>query len=195
MRFLALCMMLPLTAMAANANPSAADELQAYCTKNGGEVESMSVEYQDLNGARVEGFTKDFCSFNIDNGLIAVGLETFSSEKSNIAATLIKKLDPLEEDSVLWQGSYNNPSLNVCKNLGGSEVVFNVSSGGFADEKGESDICVFGDGSMVSAWSLIYMANGRTGYDQVKNAVKSEPINMNIPGSSTQKTSDKAALP
>lgn len=181
MRLLIALMLLPAMTMAAVAK-SASDDFAAYCTTNGGVAKSMTVEYQDMGGAHVEGFSKEFCNFEIDNGLIAIGLETFSSKEPNIAASLVKLLEPLEENSPLWEGSYTNPSLNVCKNLGGSEVVYIVSSGGFADEKGESDVCVFGDGSMISAWSLIYIANGRTGYDKVKKAVNSKPININIPG-------------
>jgi hypothetical protein len=42
-----------------------------------------------------------------------------------------------------------------------------------------SYICVFGDKSTVSAWSLIYAAeNARL---KVKNAIRSEPLNIDIP--------------
>ena len=75
----------------------------------------------------------------------------------------------------MWKGSYANPAWNVCKNLGGAESGFAVPSS-YTDDLGQSDICVFGDGSMVSAWSLIYMANHREGYDAVKAEVRAEPL-------------------
>lgn len=110
-----------------------------------------------------------------------VGLESFASAKPNIAATLIKKLPAISFDSPLFKGKYNNPSLNFCKNIGGSSIPFTVISGGFANELGQSDICVFGDASMVSAWSLIYIANGRTGYELVREKIKAEPLHLRVP--------------
>lgn len=157
------------------------DELANYCKKNHGVVENMTVSVVAATGARVSGFTKPFCNFEIDNGLVSLGLITFSSKKPNIAASLITQLPPIGESSPLFEGPYSNPSFNVCKNLGGSQMGFTAVAGNFSDPKGESDICVFGDGSMVSAWSLIYIANGRDGYDAVKNAIRSEPVKLAIP--------------
>ena len=45
-----------------------------------------------------------------------------------------------------------------------------------------SDICVFGDNSTVSAWSLIYIAKGRPGYDKVGKTVRSSPLEIDIAG-------------
>lgn len=155
------------------------EEFSAYCNESGGVVEKMPAEI--LAGKSwVSGQSKSFCNFNVDDGFIAIGLETFSSPLPSIAATYIKTLREIPENSPLWNGSYTNPSSNVCKNLGGSTIGF-VTSGGFSNALGQSDICVFGDASMVSAWSLIYMANHRNGYDDVKNKVKAEPLNINIP--------------
>ncbi len=152
-----------------------ASDLEQYCRDQGGRVELMSTEFHSDSGP-VEGFSKTFCTFNISGGFINIGLATFASYKSNIGATWIKTLKPLTKDSPLLNGPYSNPSLNLCQNLGGSSVSFNVMSGGFKNHLGFSDVCVFGDGSMVSGWSLIYMANGREGYGVVKNAVPSKPL-------------------
>ena len=175
---LAIAVLLMLTKTAS------ADLLQdysAYCVKSGGVVEKMPAEFSTYAG-RITGQTRMFCEFNVDNGFIAIGLETFASSIPSIAATYIKKLDKISSESRLWKGASSNPAHNVCKNLGGSEIGF-VSNGGFTNSLGESDICVFGDGSMVSGWSLIYMANHREGYDAVKNQVKAEPLSINIPSS------------
>lgn len=56
-----------------------------------------------------------------------------------------------------------------------------VDGGGFANRLGQSDICVLGDGSMVSGWSLIYMASHREGYGDIKNKVKANPLNIYTP--------------
>jgi hypothetical protein len=148
-----------------------------YCIAKNGTVETMIAEFETSDGIQ-HGFSKKFCTFNLDGGFIAVGLKTFSSEKQNIAASFIKILPKIEHDSPLWQGKYANPGINVCKNLGGSNIAFNVVSGGFKNKLGQSDVCVFGDGSMVSSWSLIYMANGRNEYNTVKEAIRSEPLKI-----------------
>ncbi len=159
------------------------NEMQAYadyCLESGGQVEEMPAQFDGPTG-QINGSSKHFCTFKIDNGFIAVGLESFASVKPNIAATLIRKLPPISFDSPLFKGKYNNPSLNFCKNIGGSSMPFTVISGGFANELGQSDICVFGDASMVSAWSLIYIANGRTGYELVREKIKAEPLHFKLP--------------
>lgn len=152
------------------------DDKRAYCSHAGGIVEEMAVTFSTLSGD-VAGPSRSFCIFTPDNGFIVIGLETFASMTPSIAATYIKTLPDISSDSPLFTGEAQNPSYNVCKNLGGTMVGF-VVPGGFTDKKGASDICVFGDGSMVSGWSLIYMANHRTGYDQVKNQVNAKPLNI-----------------
>ncbi len=150
-----------------------------YCQQAGGEVEIMPAQFSTSSGL-ITGNSRHFCRFNIDNGLLIIGLETFASKQPSIAATLIKRLGDIADDAALWKGNATNPSYNVCKNLGGAAIGF-VTSGSFVDTQGQSDICVFGDGSMVSAWSLIYMANHRTGYDEIKEKVRAEPLNIAIP--------------
>lgn len=159
------------------------NDIQAYadyCLESGGQVEEMPAQFDGPSG-QVNGSSKQFCTFKIDKGFVVVGLESFASAKPNIAATLIKKLPAISFDSPLFKGKYHNPSLNFCKNIGGSSIPFTVISGGFANELGQSDICVFGDASMVSAWSLIYIANGRTGYELVREKIKAEPLPLRMP--------------
>jgi hypothetical protein len=150
------------------------NELSSYCIQSGGQVEMMQAEFSTWHG-KVGGLTKQFCRFRVDNGTLSIGLETFSSTHANIAATYAKTLAPLDEHSPLWTGHAGNPSLNVCQNLGGSSIGF-FSNGGFASALGQSDICVFGDASMISAWSLIYIANHRNGYDHIKDLIRAVPL-------------------
>jgi putative hemolysin len=143
----------------------------SYCEQAGGKVENMSAQI-GIN----QGFTRRFCTFHIDHGFIVVGLATFSSTIPNIAATYIKTLATIKEDSPLILGPFTpNIGANLCKNIGGTEIAF-ISSGGFTNPLGQADVCVFGDGSMVSAWSLYYIANERSGYELVKNKVNSKPL-------------------
>ena len=151
---------------------SAADssgELAAYCREKGGEVKVMKVPGQP------QPTTKEFCTFQRDSGYIVIGLSAFASPEPSIAATYIKKLPEFKENSSLMQGALGNPSYKVCQNLGGTAMSYQGTEGG------ESDICVFSDESMVSAWSLIYMANHRKGYDEVKANVLSQPLDIPMP--------------
>lgn len=150
-----------------------------YCLESGGQVEKMPAQFATHTGY-IQGNSKRFCTFNIDNGFIAIGLASFSSTNPSIAATLIKKLPAIPFDSPLFKGKYSNPSLNFCKNLGGSSILFSVMSGGFTNELGQNDICVFGDGSMVSGWSLIYIANNRTGYHLIREKIKAAPLHIDV---------------
>jgi hypothetical protein len=161
-----------------------AGSLEDYCIKNDGKVASMKIEFNpSKHSASQTGFSKKFCTFEKDRGFIAIGLETYASKKPNVAATIISKLPEITQDSPLWNRIYANPGYNICKNLGGSAVAYYLIDGGFTGTSGSSDICMFGDGSMVSAWSLIYMVNKREHYNEVKDTINSPNINFfNIPG-------------
>ena len=155
-------------------NAHASLEQEEYCQNSGGTVVEMPVIYSTSMG-RITGLSQQFCNFHQNGGIIDIGLATFASPIASIAATLIKTLPEITSDSTLFNGPYTNPSHNVCKNLGGSMVGY-TTNGNYTSPKGESDICVFGDGSMVSGWTLIYMANHRDGYDEIKGLVKSQPL-------------------
>lgn len=147
------------------------------CQKIGGKIEKMQMKFSTPQGI-LKGFTKKFCSFEIDNGYATLGLQSMNSKKTNIAASYIINLAPIDNNSILWKGADSNPAHNVCKNLGGSYAQM-VSNGSFSSELGDSDICVFGDGSMVSAWTLIYIANGREGYHLIKDNIPSQALQLN----------------
>lgn len=150
-----------------------------YCLKSGGVIEEMPAEIGTKTGM-VKGQSKVFCNFYPDHAFIAIGLETFAADEPNIAATLMQTISEIGDRSPLWKGKAANPSNNICKNLGGAAIGF-IAPGGFANNLGQTDICVFGDGSMVSAWSLVYMANHREGYDEIKDKIKSVPLKIDLP--------------
>lgn len=170
---------LALIFIAPNLYANTAEEQAQYCSNAGGVVETMTAEFSTPTGY-VQGQSKIFCNFSVDNGFISIGLETFSADEPSIAATFMKKMRPIKDNSPLWEGKFTNPSHNVCKNIGGAGIGF-ITSGGFTNPLGQTDICVFGDGSMVSGWSLIYMANHREGYDAVKDQVRAEPMSIPVP--------------
>jgi putative hemolysin len=158
---------------------AAAEDYAAYCRNKGGSVVPMTTWYSGPTGTS-SGWTQLFCTFERDNGFIVIGLETFASSHPNIAATYMKKLPEIDEKSSLFQGGAHNPSYNVCQNLGGTAINYKQNGTFRADDGGDSDICVFGDGSMISAWSLIYMANHRQGYDEVKQNARALPLPLTL---------------
>jgi hypothetical protein len=148
------------------------------CEELGGKVTPMPMVFMSAQGENIQGFTKKFCLFEINQGIAVIGLGSMNSKKVNIAASYVKTLHPIDYNSPLWEGSASNPSHNVCHNLGGTTAQ-NVTLGAFKSENGEYDICVFGDGSMISAWTLIYIANQREGYDLIKNNIPSQALPLN----------------
>lgn len=155
----------------------ASQEDTDYCVAKNGTVETMTPTYQTSRGLKY-GFPMEFCTFHLDGGFAVVGLKTFSSTSPNIAASFIKTLAKVEHDSPLWKGKYATPAINVCKNLGGADIHFNNLNGGYESSLGQVNVCVFGDGSAVSPWSLIYIANGRNQYNLIKEAIRSEPLHV-----------------
>ncbi|MGV3739983.1 MAG: hypothetical protein ACO1N3_01655 [Gammaproteobacteria bacterium] len=164
------------------------DPLAEYCVSKSGTLTPMTAWFETQNGP-VAGLTEKFCTFERDNGYIVIGLSAFASEHANIAATYMKSLTEIKMGSDVMQDKDKsatntksaglglaNPSYAVCKNLGGTAINYKFHGNFRPKAGGDSDICVFGDGSMVSAWSLIYMANHRAGYDEVKGYVRSEPL-------------------
>lgn len=150
-----------------------------YCRLSGGTAEEMTAKLATHSGW-MTGLTKSFCNFKLPHGFVSIGLETFATEEPNIAATYMKILPEISADSPLWRGSSSIPSYNVCKNLGGAVIGF-VTDGGFADDIGQLDMCIFGDDSMVSGWTLIYMANHNEGYEEIKQKVKATPLDIDLP--------------
>jgi hypothetical protein len=45
---------------------------------------------------------------------------------------------------------------------------------------GQDEVCVFGDGSKISIWSLVY-ASDDPEYLSMRKAVRSEPLQINLP--------------
>lgn len=155
-----------------------ANTYDTHCMDAGGQVEMMPAQWATSTGLKL-GLEKKFCTFRGEHYFATVGLETFASTNPNLAATYIKRLPRLKKDSSLYKGKHPNPSTNVCQNLGGTTIT-HVTNGGFVNELGQADVCVFGDGSMVSGWTLIYIANEREGYDKIREQTKSEPLDISV---------------
>ncbi len=136
----------------------------------------MQAEFMTRHGIET-GLVKTFCNFYGEGFFVTIGLDAFASTQPNIAATYLlvaEGIDPTQESL------FPNPSHRVCARLGGATIGF-VADGGFANQLGQADVCVFGDGSMVSAWTLIYMSNHREGYDEIRHKIRSLPLDIPLP--------------
>ena len=153
---------------------------KSYCHQSGGKVVQLTADFSSLGGSE-HGITKKFCQYQYGKqpniSIDTVGLDTLSTSPT-IAATYVNELF-MDPDRILPIMPYPNPSLNVCLALHGTEIAFSSMAGGFADKYGQSDICVFGDGSSISAWSLIYAATNQR--LKVKAAVRSKSLHIEIP--------------
>jgi hypothetical protein len=156
--------------------PSSEEEEITHCIKIGGNVKKMTVQI-DTHGGIINGLEKYFCFYETKSHNLAIfGLEALGSKKPNIAATYIKSIKLVNKVDI--PGPYGNTNMNLCHQLRGAMITF-LASGGF-DKKGQSDMCFFGDGSSISAWTLFYLGVGDI-FQELKSQVKSEPLLIDIP--------------
>ena len=176
-RHLSLALLL-LGPVAAFAEESAVSQTpwQDYCASSGGTVVTLVPQFETQSGM-TRGVPKQFCQYSTDGNIEFLGLDTLASNAPSLASTFAKSL-VIDTTKPLPTKPYSNPSLNVCSRLKGTSISFNVN-GGFADASGQTDICVFGDGSAISAWTLIYLADGAL--PDLKALIKAEPMAIIIP--------------
>lgn len=166
-----------LSAMCAKAHAEDTQTLIDYCTSTGGTVIDMIAKFETKSG-KVDGFSKSFCQYDLNGHLNTIGLDTLASTLPSLAATYTQKV-VIDSSKTLPMRPYGNPGLDVCHNLNGISIAFSAVDGGsFLDaDGGEADVCVFADGSMISGWSLIYMAND----PNQKALIHSTPLDIDIP--------------
>ncbi len=149
---------------------------RVYCQSTGGTVIRMVAQF-DTHSGFVNGVTKEFCKYKNHGNLAFVGLDTLSTAPT-LAATYTMKL-VIDKTKPLPVRPYANPAMNVCSDLHGTEVAFSVLDGGFADKTGQADICVFGDGSSISGWTMVYAADGSR--QDIKQFIRSSALDIDIP--------------
>ena len=152
-----------------------------YCQTKNGEVQNLQAQFL----GSPSGLSKKYCKFTSDSGrAMIIGLETFSSEKSNIAASFVGILArSVDFTSPLLDGFSWNPASNFCRNLGGSGIG-TYSPGGFTDEfGGQMDVCTFADGSSIGKYALLYTSLTDAGdlEDKIIENVNSTPLNISVP--------------
>ena len=164
------------------------------CSLLNGRVVTLTPTYFTTNGDFTLGIAKEFCVVSKNSTVGIFGLDTISNE-SSIAATYVKLAKiVLNEGSNLPTKPYSNPSINVCKSMGGTTVDYtdpkrqvNGYIGSVLPKQPDyQDICTFGDGSSISGWTLIYSSiiNGGVpdpAHQYIINSIKSKPLPINAP--------------
>jgi hypothetical protein len=130
-----------------------------------GEVRRLQVANRAVTPPQ-RGLAADFCRVMVGQTIALIGLESVDPRVPTIAATWLKTAKPINTTRFPFDG-VGNPAFKFCTGFGGVQagVVGRLS---FADADGESDMCVFGDGSRASAWTIAY-----TGWAFAKGADKS----------------------
>jgi putative hemolysin len=149
--------------------------LEKACQQAGGEVIQSEAELSTKIGY-TKGLQQEFCFIEKDNRSMMIGLKTLGSKRPSIAATyLLRGLD-LES---LPKSNSPNPATDVCHNIGGSVIAY-YTSGGMTNKYGQSGVCVFGDGSQVSTWSIIYITLDES-YMGLRKSIQSKPLALDLP--------------
>ena len=149
---------------AASASPSSIPSTppKESCLQDGinqGVVTWMSFkDYQDMSTSRVK-----LCEITNGTNQGTVGYDTLLSTRSSIAATyLLKGFDTKALFANIH--SVGNPSYDICKELGGV---------------GASP-CIFRDGSMASAWTMMYVSDNPT-FLGIRKNIRSKPLPVKLP--------------
>jgi putative hemolysin len=91
-----------------------------------------------------------------DSSQITIWSKTLDSKLPTMAALAYYA-------QVAYTGTGGNPSDGYCLQLGGAwQVGDGLDGGGWATDRGQNvyGMCMFGDGSAIDAWGLLYHAYG-----------------------------------
>lgn len=126
----------------------------------------------------VSGLKNSFCVFTNGSNLGMVDLQTLASRRPSFAATYILKGLNLKE---MPKAPPGNPGTFYCQQLQGTSIS-RLANGGFVSDRqgGQDEVCVFGDGSMVSIWVLIYLSQDPN-YLSIRKAIRSQPLALSLP--------------
>jgi len=134
----------------------------------------------DVAGGTAKGLSNTFCTFTSRDHFGMIDLQTLTSKKPSIAATyLLKGVDVAALGKLIPEHFEGNPGTVYCEGLAGSSIS-RYTSGGFTSPGGQDEVCVFGDGSKISIWVLIYVSDDPS-YLSMRKAVKSQPLNLALP--------------
>jgi len=149
---------------------------EEYCTSKGGEVVLMTAVF-DTHDGFVNGNQKNFCRVDQAGNLGYIDLNTFASKTPSLGATYAKSVK-LDSTKTI-KGPFDTPNDNLCYALGGGNIGYFLEDGGFSDQYGQTDICIFGDDSAVAGWTLLFMINGER--DDILKNIVADPLAIDMP--------------
>ena len=128
-----------------------------YCESlYGGELVPLRVVDNGGTPRAQYGLVRTVCQVNVNDTLVAFGVEAADPSVPTIAATMMKTAPAIDVAKV--NSTAPNPAMKYCAEYGGAEAGFVAVDLSFTQKLGDQfDMCVFGDGSMASAWSLAYL--------------------------------------
>jgi putative hemolysin len=140
----------------------------------GGELVQLRMVDNQGTAAEQVGLVRTVCQVNVNDTLVAFGVEAADPNLPTIAATMMKTAPPINTKKVNTTG---NPAMAYCAGYGGAEAGFVAVSLSFTQKLGQTDMCVFGDGSMASAWSLAYLGWGESdGFQAIRDQVSDAQV-------------------
>ena len=120
----------------------------------GGKVVPVRMVNNQGTASAQYGLVRTVCLVDVGGTLVQFGLEAADPSIPTIAATMMKTAPAIDASKVHTKG---NPAMAYCAAYGGAEAGFVAMDLSFVEKEGQTDMCVFGDGSMASAWSLAYI--------------------------------------
>jgi hypothetical protein len=145
---------------------------------NGTVIELQMISSQGSSYAQY-GIVRKVCQVNVTGNMVEFGVEAANPKLPTIAATMLKTARAVDPSKVKASG---NPSLVYCQAYGGAEAAFVSQNLRFTEVQGQSDQCVFGDGSMASAWSIAYLAMSTPGdgWRAIRDQISSEQVFLGV---------------
>jgi len=155
-----------LVGCSAQPTPPTPGDAAAYCTENGGTVQSRQPTYGTNNdeSAWVKfGEPIDVCRFQTmdddASSRIYVDLVTLSSTQPTLAALAYLSKTPMPD------AGGANPATALCTELGGaSGYGSSANGGGLVNTSDPDDVifvpCVFADQSFIEEWGIAYYSDG-----------------------------------
>jgi putative hemolysin len=132
------------------------------------------------------GLVRTACQVKVNGTLVTFGVEAADPSVPTIAATMMKTAPAIDAAKVHTTA---NPAMVYCAAYGGAEAGFVAVGLSFEQKLGQTDMCVFGDGSMASAWSLAYLGwaaegDASDGFQAIRDKVSQAQVfrGVRVPG-------------
>ena len=146
---------------------------ETWCQDSHGKVVNSYAEMSTYAGT-VKGLEAQFCLISNDQSNLAmIDLQTLVSTRPNFAATYVLK-------GIDYANIPKKNIQQICQSLRGTSIGF-YTNGGWVNEYGQDEICVFPDGSKISTWALVYLSSGNPNYLGLRSRIRSSPLALNLP--------------